>query len=115
LDLFKMNLAEITEEIAALERRLELLRAAQTALQALATAPSEATKARMAERATGISAAIRDLITDKGPMTKADIDKALSDRYSLGKGSVSGALQAMKVRGIVVRTRAGKWTVKKVS
>jgi len=110
-----MNLSEITEEIAALERRLELLRAAQSALQALEPKIEKGMPLPYPEdkpRATGISATIRGLISDKGPMTKADIDKALSDRYSLGKGSVSGALQAMKVRGVVARTRAGKWTVK---
>jgi len=119
-----MTLAEITAEIAALEKRLELLRAAQTALQALEDSANPARVLVDIEdwkedkpRATGISAAIRDLIADKGPMTKAAIDEALnhrSDPTSLyrGKGSVSGALQAMKVRGAVARTKAGKWTLK---
>jgi hypothetical protein len=110
-----MNLAEITTEIAALEGRLELLRAAQEALLALEPPIEKGTPLPYPEdkpRATGISGAIRGLISNKGPMTKADIDKALSDRYSLGKGSVSGALQAMKVRGVVARTKTGKWTVK---
>ena len=110
-----MNLAEITAEITALERRLELLRAAQMALQALELKIEKGMPLPYPEdkpRATGISAAIRGLISDKGPMTKADIDRALSDRYNLGKGSISGALQAMKVRGVVARTKTGKWTVK---
>jgi hypothetical protein len=119
-----MNLAEITEEIAALEKRLELLHTAETALKALegSTNPARvlvdiADWKEDKPRATGISAAIRGLISEKGPMTKADIDKALSNRSDptslyRGKGSVSGALQAMKVRGVVARTKAGKWIVK---
>jgi len=110
-----MNLSEITAEIAVLEKRLELLRAAQTALQALDDAPNamtEATKARIPERAVGISAAIRELIKENGPMPKAAIETALSGFRSLRKGTVSGALQAMKVSGVVTRTKAGKWTLK---
>ena len=117
-------LAQIQEEIKTLETRLELLRTAETALLVLAGAPVEKgvpvphsnPQDLIAEDKTpakGLAAAIRVLLAGRGLMTKADIDKALSEeKWSLGKGSVSGALQAMKVRGVVARTKAGKWTVK---
>jgi len=127
-----MNLEEITAEIAALEKRLELLRAAEAALIALGcSAPPIDGLKNLAETIANskwlepvtylksegppksLAAAIRELLAKEGPMTKAGIDKALSkEEWSLGKGSVSGALQAMKVRGTVARTKTGKWTLK---
>jgi hypothetical protein len=111
-------LAQIQEEIAKLEERLKLLRTAEAALQALEAKVEKSVYENNPylfnnKPTKGLAAAIRTLLTDKGSMTKADIDKALSEaEWFLGKGSVSGALQAMKVRGVVARTKAGKWTVK---
>jgi hypothetical protein len=125
-------LEQIQQEIVQLEARLKLLRTAETALLELNMVPpvsmtyKESDRLSLPEKwrpaaeyihetpAKGLAAAIRSLLAEAGPKTKADIDKALSEDFSmrLGKGSVSGALQAMKVRGIVTRTKAGKWTVK---
>jgi len=114
-----MNLSEITAEIVALEKRLELLHAAKTALQALEDSTNPARVLVDIEdwkkdipRATGIAASIREFLGKNGPATKADIETFLSGFRSLRKGTVSGALQAMKVSGAVTRTKAGKWTLK---
>lgn len=108
-------LAQIQEEISRIEERLKLLRTAETALLELEPKPKwpEAASYIRPERpAKGIAAAIRELIIRMGPMSKADLDSHLSGSYKLGKGTISGALQAMKVRGVVSRTKAGKWAVK---
>jgi len=112
-------LAQIQEEIAKLEERLRLLRAAEEALQRLENkdgklggkispnSPSDNPPVK------GLAAAIRGFLKEKGPMTKADLDKALSnEKWSLPKAGISGALQAMRVKGVVARSKAGKWTLK---
>ena len=107
----------IQELIAKTEKYLEQLRIAEKALTADRLPNNEPIKVRFVESKPteapkGVAAAIRGLLDEFGPLTKADIDTHLHDRFSLGEGTVSGALQSMKTRGMVARTKAGKWKMK---
>ncbi len=108
-------LAQIQKEIAALEKRLNLLRTAETALESLGgkISPNQGDGNLLEpNHAKGIAPTIRDLLRENGPMSKESIDAGLSGRFKLGKGTVSSALQAMKARGAITRSKTGKWTLK---
>jgi hypothetical protein len=83
-----------------------------TTVKGLPGGPHVITETTEDPPAKGIAAAIRGLLAESGPMIKPDIERRLAADFRLGKGTISGALQSMKVRGVVARTKGGKWTVK---
>lgn len=111
-------LDQIRAEIAATEERLEKLRAAEEALSGidkpsqaaiLGNALSEIAHDKPVLATGSITAAIQAQLGESGSMTKANLEKTLGASRSLGKQSVSAALQAMKRRGTVKLMKGGKW------
>ena len=112
-------LDQIRAEIVAAEERLEKLRTAETLLGELAESLVIPAKLAGKEKPLPwpsekrprepLTKAIEAQLGESGPMTKGNLEKALSASRSLGKQAVSASLQAMKSRGVVKLLKSGKW------